>query len=279
MLSSRPSVALVVVLLSSVAGCGSTGARPAAPAGPSPVGQGRGAPALAPAEAASLEESWRLFVLKDPRWPAAREAWIARGGPATQLLAENLFRYFWSASNLGRRAEVTRVAYEAAAVGEPAVAYFVKPLVTDRWPLKEPVTAQVFNSDNPKQPLTKTFTHYDIDDVTRQHAAQVLAAIGPAAVPAVAAPGVLEGPVPSGRRYAAYALGAIGSDDAVDAVARVLRTGATWQERGAAAKALGFALRKNTRARGPLEAARSDPDRFVREKAEEALAGRTKIEW
>ena len=63
-------------------------------------------------------------------------------------------------------------------VGEPAVALWVKALVTDRWPLSKPVTTKVFNPDKPKEPIEKTFTHYDIDDMTRQHAAYVLATIG-----------------------------------------------------------------------------------------------------
>ena len=77
---------------------------------------------------------------------------------------------------------------------------------------------------------------------------------------------------------AAYVLGAIGTDEAVGALVGLLGSG-DWQDRGAAAKGLGFALQKNPAAREPLERALRDPDEFVRRKAEEGLAGRTKIEF
>lgn len=226
-----------------------------------------------------LELAWQLFVAKDPRWPAARDQWLARGGAAPYMLSENLFRYFWSASRFNKRAEITRVAYEAKVVGEPAVAYFTKPLVTDLWPLKKPVTVKVPNPDNLKKPITKTFSHYDIDDMTRQHAAQVLAGIGEPAVPTLTSSAVMNSPIDSAPTYAAYALGAIGSDSAVRALGRMVRSGRTWRDRGAAAKGLGLALRKNPNAKPHLEAARNDPDKFVRKKAEEALQGKTTVEF
>ncbi len=234
---------------------------------------------MTPEEEARFRRAWSLFLTKDPRWPSERDAWLSYGGAAPYVLSENLFRYFWSASRLGKRAEVTRVAYEAAHVGEPAVAYFAEPLVTARWPLKEPLTVDVFNPDNPNKPLHKTFTYFEIDDIARQQAAQVLAAIGAPAVPTLASRAVLSSAVPGARTYAAYALGAIATDDAVAALGRMVREGATWQDRGAAAKGLGFAIHKNEAARAPLEAARQDPDPFVRRKAEEALEGKTKIEF
>jgi hypothetical protein len=234
---------------------------------------------LSEADIRELQQAWQLFVAKDPRWPTARDRWLERGGAAPYMLSENLFRYFWSASRYNKRAEITRVAYEAKVVGEPAVAYFTKPLVTDRWPLKEPMTVKVPNPDNLKRPITKTFTHYDIDDMTRQHAAQVLAAIGAPAIPTLTSPAVMNSPIDSAPTYAAYALGAIASDAAVQALGRMVRSGRTWRDRGAAAKGLGFALRTNPNARPHLEAARNDPDKFVRKKAEEGLQGKTKIEF
>jgi HEAT repeat protein len=65
----------------------------------------------------------------------------------------------------------------------------------------------------------------------------------------------------------------------VKALGGLLREGGTWRTRGAAAKGLGFALRKNETARPYLEAALKDPDRFVREKAQEGLDGKTRIEF
>lgn len=226
-----------------------------------------------------FREAWVLFVRHDDRWPAARDRWLGKGGAAPYILAENLFRYFWSASRVNRRDEIARVSEEAARVGEPATAYFAKALVTDRWPLSKPVTVEVFNPDNINKPIVKTFRHYDIDDMTRQHAAYVLATIGSPAVPVLSSPRVLNCDLPSARRLAAYALGAIATDEAVAALGRILRTQGDWQGRGAAAKGLGFALRKNPAARPLLEAALEDPDEFVRRKAKEGLEGRTKIEF
>jgi HEAT repeat protein len=90
---------------------------------------------------------------------------------------------------------------------------------------------------------------------------------------------VMRSDLPSARRYAAYALGAIATDQAVVALGQMSRTGADWQERGAATKGLGFALRKNPKARSHLERALNDPDDFVKRKAREGLEGRTKIEF
>jgi len=115
--------------------------------------------------------------------------------------------------------------------------------------------------------------------VTRQHAAYVLASIGEPAVPTLASSSVLGSPVSSSRRYGAYALGAIGNDQAVQALGRMLRSSADWQDRGAAAKGLGFALRRNPAARPLLEQALRDADDFVRRKAKEGLEGKTRIEF
>jgi hypothetical protein len=286
----RPAPAVLALLVAAgLAACSSASPGPAPGRAAAPVERTRGpavgderlvrASEVPAADRERFAAAWRLFVTHDPRWDAARDAWLARGGAAPYLLAENLFRYFWSASRAARRDEVLRVADEAQRVGEPAVAYFAKALVTDRWPLGQPVTVEVFNPDNIDKPLLKTFTHYDIDDVTRQHAAQVLARIGPPAVPTLVSPAVLQSALPSARRYGAYALGAIATDDAVRALGGMVAGGGTWQDRGAAAKALGFALPKNPQARPYLEQATRDPDDFVRRKAEEGLSGKTRIEF
>jgi hypothetical protein len=280
-------LALLLALLAPLLVACASGASPRQPAAPTPrpdrgppVGDQRIVP-IHELDAADREEfgrSWRLFVEDHPDWPAARDRWLARGGAAPYVLSEALFLHFWRASCANRRDVIARVGENAHVVGEPAVAYFVKPLVTDRWPLKEPVRTEVFNPDNPREPIHKTFTHYDIDNVTRQHAAHVLAMIGEPAVPTLASPTVLDAAVPAAPRLAAYILGAIGSDDAVAALTRLLSR-PDWQDRGAAAKGLGFALKRNPAARAPLEQALKDPDAFVRRKAEEALAGRTRIEF
>ena len=226
-----------------------------------------------------FRQAWGRFVKNDPTWPSDRTRWLARGGAAPYILSENLFRYFWSSSKARRRDRINRVSNEVKFIGEPAVAYFAKVLVTDRWQLKEPLTVEVFNPDNPNKPIKKTFTHYDIDDITRQHATYVLAAIGEPAVPMLSSARVLSSSVPSARRYGAYALGAIGSDAAIEALGRMVRTASSWQDRGAAAKGLGLALRKNPAARPLLEQALSDRDDFVRRTARQGLDGKTKIEF
>jgi HEAT repeat protein len=208
----------------------------------------------------------------------ARTDWLAKGGAAPYVLSENLFRYFWSASTLQKKDEILRVGREAAYVGEPAVGYFADLLVLDSWPLREAKTTNMFDPETGKA-METTITHLAVDDVSRQNAALVLAAIGPPAVPTLASPAVLQAASGSARTYAAYALGRIGDDAAVAALAGVLRSSTDWKDRGAAAKALGFALPKNPSARAPLEAALQDPDRFVRKKAEDALAGKGNLEF
>ena len=125
--------------------------------------------------------------------------------------------------------------------------------------------------------IQKTFHHFQIDDFTRRHAARVLAAIGEPAVATLSSPQLLQQARPSGRRYAAFALGLIGTDDAVAALERHYDATTDWQDRAAAVKALGAAMATNPAARQPLERALKDPDRFVRDQADRALAGRTKL--
>jgi hypothetical protein len=233
---------------------------------------------LSAEDTAELERSWRLFLDEDPRWVRARKDWLAKGEPAAYVLAENLFRYFWGASAAMKKDAVRRVAREAEHVGAPAVGYFLDLLVLDRWKLREAATTRVFNPDNAGRPLEQTVTHIEIDDVTRQNAAWVLAAIGEPAVPGLTGSAVARAPRPSSRTYAYYALGTIGSDAAVAHLARVLQGSGSWQDRGAAAKALGFALAKNPAARSALEPALKDADDFVRRKAALALEGKSSWE-
>jgi hypothetical protein len=229
-------------------------------------------------ELAEFRRGWKYFLDHDPRWARARKDWLDKGGAAPYVLAENLFRYFWSASTLLKKDEVLRVAREAGHVGEPAVGYFADLLLLERWPLREAKTTPVFDPETGKS-KTITVTHLEIDDVSRQNAALVLAGIGPPAVPTLASPAVLATGPSSSRTYAAYALGRIGDDAAVSALARMLREAPEWKDRGAAAKALGFALPTNPAARAPLEAALQDPDRFVRRKAQDALDGTSTLEF
>lgn len=308
---ARPSLALLLLLTAASAGCaggtggsgtggagGAGGARAAARERPdgneaeaAREAEKRGAlaarsgpdrvveaGALSEEELAEFRRGWRFFLDRDPRWVRARTDWLARGGAAPYLLAENLFRYFWSASTLMKKDEVLRVGKEAAFVGEPAVGYFADLLVLAKWPLRESKTTQVFDPETGK-PRATTITHLEIDDVSRQNAALVLAAIGAPAVPTLASPAVLGAATPSTRTYAAYALGKIGDDASVAALAGVLATGTDWKQRGAAAKALGFALPRNPAARAPLEGALRDPDAFVRRKAQDALDGKGNLEF
>ena len=232
---------------------------------------------LPPSDVAELQRSWVFFLTKDARWKDARAAWIAKGPTAADVLAANLLRYFWSASKRAPtlpngRDEILRIAESARAVGGPAVGYFANALALDSWPLKQPILV------TQKDGTTKELRAWVNDDVTRQHLALVLARIGPAAVPALSSPALLQSPSPSARRYALYALGSIATDEAVAAAAGMLAA-RDWQDRASAAKALGFALPRNAKARAPLERAARDEDAFVRKKAEEALAGKSKAEF
>lgn len=229
---------------------------------------------LTRADFAAFNAAWAQFVAKDRLWPASRDAWVARGGAAPFVLAENLFRYFLSATAWGQRSDIYRIAESARACGEAAVGYFGNLLIRDTWPLKEPITAR--QSDG----TTKTFKEWTNDDVTRQHLTIILASIGEPAVARLSSEPYIRSPLASARHYVLAALGRIGSDAAVDVVASMLSS-SDWQDRGYAAKALGFALnfKKNVRARAPLERALADPDEFVRKKAKEGLDGKTKSEF
>jgi hypothetical protein len=224
-----------------------------------------------------FDQAWRHFVSDHPRWPVTIRNWLAKGGAAPYLLSESLFHYFWSASAARRSDALRRTAEVASWIGEPAVAYFAKPLVTDLVPLPKPVTVEVPDPDDPRATKPKTFDAFAMDDVTRQDAARILVAIGEPAVATLASPAILRQSRPTARRFAAYALGRVGSPAAVAALADALRTQSHWQDRAAAADALGAAMDADPSARRALEAARDDPDAFVRRRVDEALAGRTRL--
>jgi hypothetical protein len=247
-------------------------AAPAAPGEKEILVENRNVGRVTRAEFAEFNAAWDLFVRRDKGWKAARDAWLARGGAAPYVLAENLLRYFWSATAWGKREDIYRIADSARAAGEPAVGYFANVLALDEWPLKEPVTVQVQGGE------PKVVRVWKNDDVTRQHLAIVLAGIGAPAVPRLASAPVLRGPSVASRRYAMYALGSIGTDAAVDALGGML-SAPDWQDRASAAKSLGFALKRKARAKPLLEGAASDPDPFVKKKVEEALAGKGKSEF
>jgi len=233
---------------------------------------------LSDEELQAFRVAWRHFVGHSAVWPIYRDEWLERGGAAPYVLSENLFRYFWSAALVGKKREIERVAETAEAIGEPAVAYFAKTLVTDRWPLSKPITTEIMDPNNLNKRIKKTFSHFEMDDTTRQYAARVIAAIGPSAVPTLASDVVLKNARPTSRRYAAYALGRIKSPAAVDALLTMLQTAPSWQDRAAAATALVEAAETDDRVkRALLAAADNDRDKFVRRKANRALAGADRI--
>jgi hypothetical protein len=224
-----------------------------------------------------IEQAWEQFLARSPLWRISLRGIVDRGGAGPYVLSENLFRHFFTASIYSQKAEIDRVAQSAAVIGEPAVAYFAKPLVSDLVPLGKPVVAEVPDPNDPQARIKKTFNHFQIDDFIRRDAARVLVAIGAPAVATLSSDAVLKQARPSGRRYAAFALGQIATDEAVAVLGRLLAQEADWQDRAAAAKALGVALPRNQAARPLLERALRDPDDFVRRKADEALAGRSKL--
>lgn len=232
---------------------------------------------LSAGERAEIERAWSQFLAGSPLWRISLTSIVERGGAGSYVLAENLFRHFFQASIHSKPREVDRVARSAAFIGEPAAAYFAQPLVENLVPLGKEVVALVPDPNDPKRRIRKTFKHFQIDDFTRRDAARVLIAIGEPAVPVLSSPQLLRQARPSGRRYAAFALGRIGSDEAVAALVRHYKSTDDWQDRAAAVKALGAALEKNPAARAGLEEAMRDKDRFVREQADRALAGRTKL--
>ncbi len=223
---------------------------------------------------ADLRRDWRLFLRKDRAWPEARDRWLARGGSYPYVIAENLLRYFLSASAFGDRRDLSWIAVSAKKIGEPSVGYFGSLLILDQRPLAEPVRLKG------KDGTVKLVQTWINDDVTRQQLSMILAYVGEPAVATLASDAYLRGSSSNARRYVMYALGRIASDRAVDALAPML-SAADWQDRATAAKSLGVALAvgRNERARAPLLRAVRDPDAFVRKKVEEALAGRSKLDY
>jgi hypothetical protein len=279
-------LALVVALLLGACSSGSGGSggrqarQPQTPRGTGPrVGDDREVKVsdLSAADRRQIAQAWQQFLARSPLWKINLQIIVDRGGAGPYMISENLFRHFFTASVYSQPQEVDRVARSAAVIGEPAVAYFTKPLVSDLVPLGKPVVAEVPDPDDPQSRIKKTFHHFQIDDLTRRDAARVLVAVGAPAVPGLAAASRLREARPSGRRYAAFALGKIGTDEAVAALTRLMEEAGDWQDRAAAVQALGAAARKNGTARAPLERALQDPDAFVRRKADEALAGRSKL--
>jgi hypothetical protein len=220
----------------------------------------------------AFNRAWALFVRGAPAWPEARDAWLRRGGAAPYVLAENLLRYFWSATKHRYRDEVAKVGKEAALVGEPAVGYFANFLVLDSWPLKVPLRVTSSTGE------VRLVRQWENDDVTRRDLAIVLAAIGPPAVAKLSSEPFLRSKSPSARRYVLYALGRIATDVSVDAVASALAD-PSWQVRGEATVALGLALAKNERARPALDRAARDADPFVRKQAAKALSGKGVVDF
>lgn len=230
------------------------------------------------ADRQEIERAWGQFLAKSPLWRISLHSIVERGGAGPYLLSENLFRHFFTASIYSQKSEIARVAQSAAQIGEPAAAYFAKPLVEDLVPLGKEVIAEVPDPNDPERRIKKSFRHFQIDDLTRRDAALVLVAIGEPAVPTLASPALLRDARPSGRRYAAFALGKIGSDAAVSALTGLYREAADWQDRASAVQALGAALETNPGARPILEEAMErDRDAFVRKQAERSLSGRAKL--
>lgn len=279
-------------------GAGEGGADPAAPppeggsatgrARPGPVARGPQivprepikAQPLSAAERREFAEVWQQFQHDLPGWEIRRDDWLARGGSAPFVLAENLFHWFWRASLVNDRRQLARVAQNARVVGAPAVGYFAQCLVMDSWPLPRPITAEIIDPEDLDKRIRKTFHHFEMDDTTRRYAAQILATIGPPAVPMLRSDEVLHGARPTARRYAAYALGVIATPEALDALAGLLTGGRDWQDRAAAATALGAALDKAPERRAALEAALpAERDEFVQRKIREALAGEAEIRF
>lgn len=226
---------------------------------------------LGSADKSEFMRAWEAFLGDEPAWPRLRSQWVARGPAQREVLAENLFRYFWAVSMRNRADEVERIGHEARHVAEEAVPWFSKPLLLDRVALAEPMRVRIEDLDDARQVRYETVDHLNMDDTTRKHAALVLAAVGEPAVPFLSRSDVLLAGRPGTRRAAARALGAIGSDAAVAALENMISRAAEWQDRAAAVEGLAVAVSANPRARPALERAAADPDPFVRRKAEEGL--------
>jgi hypothetical protein len=247
----------VLVLLAACAGDGASSGTSRARGGDGPP------PTLRtfPAETQTfMQTGLRQFSAQDPQWEQTRRQWLAMGPRETEFLVQLL----WAALVAGQAGNnpemVERSRAELALVGDPSIPFLLEVLSAE-------------NAGTVVDPKTGERVPIAIDDAQRREAGEVLALIGPPALPAVL-DALGRAGTKSGRRFALQALGNMGDRGGPDAAA-ALAQHARDPDLVLAVEAV-FAMRNlhDGTTRAALLGALQSPEQLVREKAADSLAGR-----
>jgi hypothetical protein len=165
------------------------------------------AAAMPAADRARFEGWWAMFVRADQGWPAARSSWRALPAPAPHLLAENMLRRHVLAFDAGNRTEYERTKHELVLMADVSTPLLVGGLARAAG-----------------------------DTLVRQHAADLLGAIGPTAAPEIER--ALGEASPKGRRDLVRALARMRNPATTPALARIARGGESFETRIEAVKGL-----------------------------------------
>ncbi|HYC76608.1 MAG TPA: HEAT repeat domain-containing protein [Planctomycetota bacterium] len=204
------------------------------------VGEADGASQVAPDVRARLEGWWRAYATHASDWPALKAQWLAAPPPAPALLAENLLRAHVFAWDAGDRREYERSRRELAAMPEIAAPLLVEGLAQRAG-----------------------------DAVVRNHAAELLGAMGPSALPAITRG--LENATPRGRWDLVRAVARMKDPGTTDFLTSVLFAPGAYEPRMEAVK--GLAENGDPRAYDAVVRALQDGDPSVRKFAARYVAG------
>ena len=209
---------------------------------------------------AFMADGLRQFSRGDPEWPKTRARWLSLGEDESEFLVTSMFAALIKAQRMHATDLVDGARDELVAIGPRAAPFLADVLAVG-------TVRTVYDEVNEREVPVR------VDDDARREASNVLARIGAPAAPAVAS-ALSRAETKSGRRFALLALGDMGEGGgaaARDALVRWSRD-SDWVLRVEAVHGL-----RNLRddvSRRTLEAALSDDESLVRQKAAEALAER-----
>jgi hypothetical protein len=166
-----------------------------------------GAAGIPVADRARMEGWWKLFVAGDAGWPAAKAQWRALKAPGPQILAENLLRRHVIAYDSRVRSEYERTRRELVEMRDVAGPLVVNGLAAAAG-----------------------------DTLVRQHAADLVGAMGPAVLPEVER--ALSDAAPQGRWELVRAVGRMKDPATTPFLSRVARGGGAFEPRIEAIKGL-----------------------------------------
>lgn len=257
-----PSAVVLFVALGAAA-CGSDDAVRGGGRFGGPGAAGRRVPATLdtfPAETQTfMKTALRQFSAQDPTWQSTRREWLALGARESDFLVQLI----WGALLAGQARNapdiVERSRSELALIGAPSIPLMAEVLSTGTLAMTDPATGEE--------------VEVTIDDLQRREAAEVLALVGPVAVPAVI-DALERAGTKGGRRAAVQALGSMGDRGGPGAVAALVACSADPDVTIAVESVYGMRNYHDAETRAALLRALAGPEPLVREKAADSLAGR-----